>query len=318
MNHFKNINILRWPSLATVIALLALACTEPDPVTYDLNNAVVPTQSDAYVQVNTPVIGFQAGTEKYGLAVNVINGVNSISKLNVYSTFTGTSGVSSNEVLLTSYPVSAKTREVIIDSLTYADLKAGLTLDGDPLPEDELELAVGASWALRLEGVNAAGEVVPINGGGISVAVLSPYAGIYEYSDLEYWRINVLRDDVTGPSLGGEVYIGSVDENTFSHNDWWGPFSDWTGSHFEFDVDFENPIAENVYPVVNFQFPDGLYSGTSALTCASTPGGLPNVNCGGSNRLIVDPVENKHRFILSYGYVGAGGNREFYNVLDKK
>lgn len=318
MNHFKNINILRGLSLATVIALLVVGCINPDPVTLDTDNPVTPTQSDAYLQVNTPVIGFQAGTEKYGLAVNVINGVNSISKLNVYSTFTDTSGVSSNEVLLRSYTVDATTREVIIDSLTYADLKDGLTLEGQPLPDDELLLAVGAGWALRLEGVNAAGEVVRLNGGNVSVAVLSPYAGIYEYTELEYYRINDLRDDVSDPSIGGQVYIGSVDDDTFSHNDWWGPFGDWTGSHFEFDVDFDNPIAENVYPVVNYQFPDGLYSGTSALTCAATPGGLPNVDCATSNRLIVDPVNNKHRFILTYGYAAAGGNREFYNVLDKQ
>jgi hypothetical protein len=317
MNHFKNINILRGLSFAAVIALLALGCTNPDPVTIDADNPINPTQSDAYLQVNTPVIGFQAGTEKYGLAVNVINGVNSISTLNVYSTFTNTSGVSSNEVLLKSYPVDATTREVIVDSLSYADLKNGLTLDGQPLPEDELQLAVGAGWDLRLEGVNAAGEVVPLNGGGVSVAVLSPYAGIYEYSDLEYWRIGVLRDDVSDPSLGSAVYIGSVDENTFSHNDWWGPFGDWTGNHFEFDVDFANPIEPNVYPVVNYQFPDGIYSGISALTCAANPANLSNV-CDGSNVLIVDPVTNKHRFILAYGYMAATGSREFYNVLDKQ
>lgn len=299
------------------LAAFAFACDNEEVVTYSESNAQEQVVADPFLQVQTPVVGFQAGTDSYEVGVNIINGTKAIEEVNVYSTFTdAATGESSNEVLLTTLAVDGPTRTVVTDELTYDELKAGLTVGGNPLPEDQFELAVGSGWALRFEGVTPSGEVIPL-AGSIDVAVLSPYAGIYEYESMVYYRIGVLRNDVTDPEIGEDVFIGSVDEDTFAQNGWWGPFP-WTGAHFEFDVDFENPISEGVYPVINFAFPDGIYSGNRALVCASDAADLSHANCPTSDRLIVDLETGAHELRLSYGYfVDGSGAREFYTVLKK-
>jgi len=152
--------------------------------------------------------------------------------------------------------------------------------------------------------------------GAINVAVLSPYAGIYVFDYIEYWRIGVLRNDVSDPIIGTEFFVGSVDENTFSHNDWWGPFA-WPNQAFNFDVNFtDNSIT---VPILTAS---GLFSGTAALNCTDNAGDLSHVYCGATNELFKDPLNpnsgnGEHVIFLSYGYSAAGGPREFYTELVK-
>ena len=63
---------------------------------------------------------------------------------------------------------------------------------------------------------------------------------------------------------------------------------------------------------------DPLFSGNRALGCHTEPELFTNVPCDGSNMLIPDDVNGKHRMILTYGYFTDGsGLREFYEVLEK-
>jgi len=309
----KGYHVMRYLMLSAV-AMFWLSC-EKDQITPNESDPIVQVVTDASLQVVTPVVGFVAGTEKYGFTYNVINGVKDITTVNVYSTFTDAAteegpGAQSNEVLLGSYPVTDPLFSVQTDTVTYEDLRAGLTLEGASLPDSDIDLKVGAGWKLRFEGILSSGETIPLVG-SINIAVLSRFAGIYKYTHLEYYRINVLRDDVTDPIVGQEVFIGSVDENTFAHNEWWGPFS-WPGCNFQFDVNFDdNSITVPILTEC------GQFGGNSLLTCAS-PGGLPNVPCAGSNILIPDDVTGVHKLYLTYGYFTDGsGAREFYTELEK-
>jgi hypothetical protein len=268
--------------------------------------------TDPYLQINTPVIGFQAGVEAFDYSVNVINPSNDLAlkEVKVYSVFTSAeTGSLSNEGLLMTIPVEGPNRNSADGSFTYEDLKAGLTVDGGPLPDSDLDLKVGSGWKLRFEGVTSSGKVIPLKG-SVNVAVLSPYAGLYKVLEGSYLRF----DDVSGDYTGETRFIGSVDETTFSYNDYWGYFP-WTGNQFNFKVDFENGNKVTVPILV-----DGLFSGTKALQCGVDP--FIKFSCEGKNVLIKDPdapesSNAKHRFVLLYGYLGAGGNREFYEELEK-
>jgi hypothetical protein len=293
--------------------VLWFSCDDDTLIDHNPSNPVTQKVADPYVQVQTPVVGFQAGTETYDIAFNAINGEKEITKVNVYSTFTdaATGGVT-NEVLLGTYGVENSNRNIFTDELTYADLRNGLT---PALPESDTELAVGSGWKLRFEGVFADGGTTNMPG-NINIAVLSPYAGLYKATYAEYWRIGVRRDDVSDPWIGTEFFIGSVDENTFSHNDWWGPFA-WPGESFNFDVDLDT--YEITVPILT---ESGLFSGTAALSCDANAGDLSHAHCGESNVLIPDPLfptsgKGKHIIKLSYGYAGSGGSREFYTILEK-
>lgn len=294
---------LSWGYLMIIaIGIGSFSCENDAVPSFDAQSVELQV-ADPYLQVQTPVIGFQAGTPSYEFEMNVINGVKDIQTVNVYSMFSDVTGAESNEVLLTSYSVTSPTRTIVTDELTYDDLKAGITVDGQALPDDQTLLKVGAGWTLRFEGVRSDGTVVPL-GGTVVVGVLSRFAGIYKVLTGTYTRFDGVGGDYTGQTR----FIGSVDENTFSYNDYWGYFP-WTGNQFNFDIDF---TTSKIYVPITV---DGLFSGTAPLRC-----GEDNFNihpCDGSNILIPDEVTGKHRIILTYGYLGAGGNREFYEELEK-
>lgn len=302
--------------LLALSTLFWLSCSEDTEMDYGTNEE---TQriTDPALQINTPVIGFQAGTENYEYAFNVINPDNDLQleEIKMYSIFTDAeTGLSSEEVELATVDVEGPNRNVIAGTVDYNQLKAGVTVNGQPLPEDQLLLKVGSGWKVRFEGITASGKVIRL-GGNINVAVLSPYAGIYEFTHLEYYRINVLRNDVSDPVLGTQVFIGSVDEDTFSHNDWWGPFA-WTGSSFNFSIDL-TPDAEGNFPITSYEFPNGIYSGNRPLTCATEPSSMPNVHCPDSDYLEPDN-SGAHKLYMSYGYFTDGsGAREFYCELTR-
>jgi len=300
----------------TLVFLMFTSCEDPELIDY--NTGGIQEVSDSYLQVETQVVSFQAGIESYDISFNLVNGTKSVSKVNIYSTFTDAgSGLESNEILLSSYDVTDPTIEAINDSFTYDELKSGLTVDGSGLPDSDTDLAVGSGWSMRFEAEFDDFESGSL-AGSINVAVLSRFAGIYKPIETAYYRIGVESGltDWSFDAVGETRFIGSVDENTFSYNDWWGPFG-WTGSSFNFDLNEDNTITG---PIIT---DDGLFSGAFAINCTDNPGDLSNVPCDGSNVLIPDDVTGKHRIIITYGYFTEdtdptiAGAREFYEVLEK-
>ncbi|MBK8349205.1 MAG: hypothetical protein IPL08_16915 [Saprospiraceae bacterium] len=289
-----------------VFAIFLIAsCAEEEFVQYE--TGLTQKITDASLQIETQVVSFQGGTPNYDLKFALINGVRKVTKVNVYSVFTDAkTKLVSGKVLLKSYNVGNDAKTNFSEKLTYADLKNGITIGGAPLPADDKALAVGSGWKLSFEGETAQG---PVNlPGNVNVGVLSIYAGIYTVIESKYYRINVLTADWSGE----ERFIGSVDETTFSHPDYWGNFP-WAGKSFNFKVDFSNNSIQ--VPVLV----DGaIFSGLFASDCINFPDAFANVPCAGSNVLIPDPVGGKHIIKLTYGYTSANGEREFYEVLQKK
>jgi hypothetical protein len=297
-----------------MVAAMWFSC-EDSTVDYNASSPTGQEVPDPYLQIQTPVIGFQAGTENYEYGINVINPANKLQleEVKVYSVFTdAATGSLSNEVLLTTLPVEGTNRNVIEGTLDYSQLKAGLTVDGAPLPDDEVLLKVGSGWKLRFEGVTKSGEVVRLPG-NMNVAVLSRFAGIYEVIDSEYFRIGVSTAVWTGQTR----FIGSVDENTFSYNDYWGSFA-WTGNQFNFDIDFETDPDGPTFPISVPDPVDGLFSGNIALDCSVNPELFQIYDCTGTNVLEPNEETGEHIIKLTYGYYTNGsGPREFQEVLKK-
>jgi hypothetical protein len=299
----KNIRLITFLSLAVVFA--AVSCNEDEFVTYgeETNQGI----SDPFLQIKTSVISFQAGTPSYLMEFNVVNGLKRITAVEVYSTFTdAATDAESNEVLLASYPLDADDLTVVSDELTYTELKAGLIVNGNPLPDNEVDLAIGSGWKFRFLGKRAEGDIgLP---GSIRVGVLSRFAGNYKVIESAYYRIGVEQ----APWNGGNRFIGSVDATTFSYNDFWGPFA-WGGQSFNFSLnEADNSLT---VPILTAS---GLFSGNRPLNCTDDGAILVNVPCAGSNVLIPDDVGGKHIIKITYGYFTDGsGPREFYEVLEK-
>jgi hypothetical protein len=294
------------------LLVVAFSCNEANDPFAEYAQGPFQQIADPYLQILTPVVSFQAGTPDYNIDMNVINGLKELTKVDAYVVYTdAATGAKSESTLFKSYPVNDPQKVVINDVVTYDDLKAGITVNGEPLPDDQVELAVGSGWVMKYVGTTVSGEEVPL-AGSVNVAVLSRFAGIYRVVDMVYWRIGEERPDVYASEIGNTRFIGSVDENTFKYNDYWGPFA-WTGGSFNFDIDFNtNKIT---VPIVCC----GLFSGNYATNCTDNSDLLTNVPCGDtSNILIPDDAEGKHQIILTYGYFAEGsGPREFWEILEK-
>ena len=296
-----------------VLAFMAFSCEDDDPVVYQ--TGLFQEITDPFLQVQTGVISFQAGTPSYNMGFNIINGTKALASVKVFSQFEDAStGDVSEQVQFGEYPVTGSLTEVR-EEINYDALKAGIMVNGGPLPEDEVAIAIGSLWRMNFIGVVAGtNEEIPLPG-AIIVGVLSRFAGLYEVLESEYWRINVF----SGPWNGETRFIGSVDETTFSYNDAWGPFG-WGGNSFHFRLDeTDNTLT---VPLIG---PDGLltnqptlFSGNRALGCHTEPEIFVDVPCEGSNILIPDDVTGKHRMILTYGYFTDGsGSRQFWEVMEK-
>lgn len=301
--------------LAVAMAMLWLSCEEDRDINYSENDAIDQVILDPYLQVVTGFIPFEIGTEKYGLTFNVINGVNEVTAVKLYGSFyDAASGLTSNEVQYGEYSVDSPLRTVLTDSLTYDELKAGLTIDGNPLPDTDADIGPGSGWSFRFEGVYASGETLPL-AGAINM-VLSKYAGIYVVSESKYVR--GVGEDFGGWD-GTEVFIGFVDENTLSYNDRWGYF-DWAGCSFHISIDPETGEVE--VPILT---DCGVFAGTGPITCQDNKNAFGNLAavlgyhpCDVSNIIIDDAVNGAHVIKLTYGYMGANGiPRAFTETLTK-
>lgn len=299
MKHIKFLVLL------FTLILVGYSCTK-DPEVIEYKQDGIIKLADPYIQINTPVIAFQAGTAEYNLGLNLINGTDlKVSKINVYSVYTDAkSGGKSNEALLTTIEGGTANIIEIVKSITYADLRKGLTVNGAALPEDEKLLAVGSGWKLRFEGETSNGKInLP---GNINLGVLSRFAGNYKVVFAAYYRIGVDNGPWTGTR-----FIGSVSDTRFSYNEWWGPFS-WPDKSFHFDVNFAtNKITAPITP-------NGIYSGTRPISCETDPSLFVEYPCADYNVLIPNEVTGKHTIKLAYGYFTNGsGPRAFYEILEK-
>lgn len=281
------------------------SCTDPDLVEYAEGDTV--RINNPFLQISTLVVPFQAGIPDYTISMHLVNNDQDVSKVNVYSVFTDakTGGVS-NEVLLTSFNVADGNRILLEKKLTYNELKNGLKVGGNDLPSDQNLLAVGSGWKLRFEGETKFGT--EILAGNINIGVLSRFAGIYKVVESHYYRIGVLTANWDGQTR----FLGSVDENTFSYNDFWGNFA-WAGKSFNFDIDFATNKIK--VPIVN---DSGIFSGTRAISCETDEALFKEFDCKQFNVLEPNEVTGAHRIKLTYGYFTDGsGPRAFYEILEK-
>ena len=207
------------------MTLFVVSCGEEDLVEYE--GGTIQEVADPYLVINTSVVPVDVLEPNFTVSFDAINGSKTINQVEVLSRFTdATKGITSDPVVLKTYDIPAQIgRTDIVDSFTYAQLAAGITIEGQPLPSDPGLLSTGSNWQLSFVGKGHASGDIPLNG-GVVMGVLSPFAGLYRVLESDYYRINVQSG--IADWTGQERFIGSVDETTFSYNNYWGPFA-WSG-----------------------------------------------------------------------------------------
>ena len=302
-----------------------LSCEE-ELVTYDeeidLEEIAENSLSSPFIKVLTSNISFVAGEESYGISFLAVAPPSAdFVSVNVYKAFTDSrTAKTSEKVLLKNYPIEpVDFRDEVSDNITFAQLREGITIDGDPISENELDLGIGSSWTLSFEGVKADGSASFEESATIVVAVLSPFAGNYSVIESDYWRINVQSGlaDWTGETR----FIGSINDTVFAHERIWGPSAfTWTpAAGPELAIIWDPETNKLSVPAEFNGVPQNYFSGNYVITCEDDLAFFSNVPC--DSRL--EPSEDgKHKMYLTYGYFTASGDenegeREFYEVLEK-
>ena len=205
-------------SYVLLLAMMALSinsCVEPvDLITDGARDGGMTVAESTSINY---VIG---GAGPYVVDLTALQGPSGITAIKLYKSFYDVANkVWSNEVLANETAVPAD--NMVSVSFTYADLISGLTIGGEPLPEDDTELNIGDFWNMRVESVMDDGAAIRQKS-PVKMTVSSRYAGTYTVAVAEYYRIGVPRPDVAWPET---MTIESVDATTFRQVEYFGPFS---------------------------------------------------------------------------------------------
>ena len=160
----------------TLLGLLFTACNKSeDFVTSDAKTGglVYPTASIPYKLGATPTVDLEV----------VIPMGPGITKIEVYNSFySNNDALASAEVLLATIDVGSTnvTEEVTKEfSVTFADLRKDITINGNPLPTDESLLPIGDYWTLTYRSIMADDSRSVLNNSKTRIAVANQYAGTY-------------------------------------------------------------------------------------------------------------------------------------------
>ena len=165
----KMINISRWPLLFGILLLLAAACNKnEDLVTANAKTGglVEPTATFFYA------LGV---TTEATIVVDVPTGPQ-ITEIKIYNTYFLDGSTSSNEVLLATLTGFGSS---VTLNYTYAQLREGLVLNGQPLPAADTSLPIGSWFTLRYETTLADGRVT-LNVNTTTIGISNFFAGQYQ------------------------------------------------------------------------------------------------------------------------------------------
>lgn len=165
----KNIiKISRWPLLIGLLLLLVAACNK--------NEDLVTADAKTGGLVEAPANFFYAlgVTTQVDLDIVIPTGP-TIQSVDIYNKFTDGDNVS-NEVLLMTLTNLQPTNPVVI---TYAQLREGITINGQPLPPADTSLTIGSFFTLKYASTMADGRLL-YNASGTTVGISNFFAGQYQ------------------------------------------------------------------------------------------------------------------------------------------
>lgn len=302
-NKFKYIVL----SLFTISVLFSCIDDDNDELTGD-------AITGGLVNVSNPLISYVVGSgATYSATGSVYQGEVQTTTIDIYNVFTDNfSGIQSNKVLLKSITIDNTDigqKPGFNFTFTYAELIAGLTLEGSPLPANDGGLNIGDFWTLSYTSTTSNGNQTT-NGKVTKVAVGTRYAGIYTVIESAYWN----SGGFNGGWSGTDRIIESVDATTYRHVG----LAFWDDNEFYFTVD--NATGYITVLDVDLAGDDLLLNGSPVMTCEGAGGAFESITCDNTTSVAIpDDVNGEDELKFTVGYFrGVGATREFFEHLVKK
>ena len=311
----KNIKLFTY---VAAIAIALVSCEEKGDILIDNQNVgglISPVN-----KAITYVIG-NGDTFAYNEILNVNqSGPLQVTKIYIYKSFVNKKGtideaddITSNEVLFRTYDVPTNSQNVNISfSVNYTQLISGLTVSGLPISSVDTNLFIGDAFTLRYEQLRSDGKTVESSRASNAITKLSigtRLAGKYKTIEAVYYRIGLLNTTTT--SWPAEIVVESVDATNYKIVERFGFFPPTLTdkNNIRFIVNGNN-ITYSPSQVTGNDQP--------FITCGSSPSNFnAEVNCGTSNKVVFDNVNQKDRLYMTFGYLSPSGPRVFYQVLEK-
>lgn len=303
--------------LSVLCSVLIFSCTKTDKF-----NGLNGKEGGLY-EVNTSAIIYNLGTQDsaYKIELKYFQGVGlKIKRIDIYQQLftkdTANNDINSDVKLLKSVDLSSFTQPGFINtSVSFDELAATTTLNGVAIPTADTSLRSGFYWMLYYKAVLEDGSEVTVDKN--TIFVNAKFAGRYTIFKKEYWRIDVLRDDLDG-SWQSIVNVSALNATTYIIDGQIGPFPDAGKVIFSIIDDGSSILPINYFKTYE-PFGSLTINGQPPINCSENAAFLSNVDCPNSN-LVIRGV--KDTLVMSFGYYtdNAGvntGPRQFYQKLVK-
>ncbi len=274
-------------------------------------------------EVNTSAIIYNLGTQDsaYKIELKYFQGTGgNIKKIDIYQQFfttdTANNDINSDVKFLKSVDLSTFTQPGFVNtSVSFNELAATTTINGDSIPKADTSLRSGFYWMLYYKAVLEDGREVTIDKN--TIFVNAKFAGRYTVFKKEYYRIDVLRDDLDG-SWQSVINVSALNATTYIIDGHIGPFPGAGRVIFSI-VDDGSDILPISYFKTYEPFGSLTINGQPPINCSENAAFLSDVDCPNSN-VVIRGV--KDTLVMSFGYYtdNAGANtgpRQFYQKLVK-
>jgi hypothetical protein len=295
--------------LSILSSLLVFSCNKVDNF-----NGLNGKEGGLY-EVNTSAIIYNLGTQDSSYNINLKYSAN-IKRIDIYQQFFTTdidnNNINSDVKLLKSLDLSTFTQPGFINtSVSFDELAAGTSINGTPIPTEDVLLRSGFYWLIYYKAVLEDGREVTIDKN--TIFVNAKFAGKYSVLEKEYYRIGVLRNDLD-PQWQSVIDVSALNATTYIIDGHLGPFPGAGKVIFSIVDDGSLTLPISYFKTYE---PYGALTinGQPPINCAENAGFMTNVHCSESNVAIKGV---KDTLVMSFGYFTEGsGPREFYQKLVK-
>lgn len=293
-------------SLFFLSSVLFYSCNDAD---LDVTDPAAGYSEGGLIRNDSPLVNYVIGSDQeYNFSMLIYQGAIKTTSVDIMKTFTTSTGLTSNTVLLKNVPITSTTSGAFSYSTTYSELIQGLEINGQPLPESDADLAIADFWTLTYVAVTSEGNS-HANGATSKLAVSTRLAGIYTVTASTYLHPTAGdQGNFNGLQRVIESVANEPDFATYLATDV-GPFVDDANFYYfyvnnvaEADGSFELEIPKEYNGSVQL-----IWGADEIGVCQDNT--IPDMPCTNYAKLYDDGHDE---LFLNYGYIRDTGTRQFY------
>ena len=281
------------------------SCNDAD---LNVTNHAEGYEEGGLIRNDSKLVNYVIGSDQaYKFDMLIYQGAIKTTSVDIMKTFTTSTGLTSNTILLKNVPVTNTTSDFFSYQTTYSELIEGLEINGEPLPENDSDLAIADYWTLTYVAVTNEGNS-HANGIASKLAVSTRLAGTYSVADSEYRHPTAGSSNFNGLTRIIESVANEPEFATYYATDI-GPWVDAANFYYF----YVNNVAEadGTFKVIipkEYNGETQLIWGADEIGVCQT-GDLPNMPCTNYAKLFEDGHDE---LFLNYGYIRSSGTRQFY------